>query len=290
MAAIGKKGSTSGGVKRVSPIKPGLRDARNWASAQVRAASHTRKGFIRFILSTLLLLTGLVIIGLWLGGFLPDARNAGERFTKNRLMAVGFAVDRVDVMGEGRLREDDVRRALGVKPGDYFFGIDLKSAQRRVEGLSWVDHAIVRRLWPDRIVVQIIEKQPYALWQDDGQLKVVDVSGRHIFDADPADFSRLAIFTGEGAAGKTQEIHGLMEGYESIFERADAFIYVGNRWDILLDEGAIRIKLPSENPAVALELLTRLNEQTKLLSRQVGVIDLRLPDRISLSAEPSSRV
>ena len=38
-------------MTRVSPIKPGLKGARNWATAQVRAASYSREGFWRLVLS-----------------------------------------------------------------------------------------------------------------------------------------------------------------------------------------------------------------------------------------------
>ena len=128
---------------------------------------------------------------------MPNVRQATGDFTRDRMMSMGFVIDRVDVMGEGRLHEADVRKALGVYAGDYLFGVDMEGAQARVESLSWVDRAIIRRLWPDRIVVQIIERQPYALWQDEGVVQVVDVSGEVITDADPSRFTDLTLFVGE---------------------------------------------------------------------------------------------
>ena len=107
-----------GSVKRISPIKPGLTGARNWATAQIRAASYTRKGFMRFTLSLAALILFVIFMGLWLGGFLPDIRQSADDFKRNRLIAMGFVVDRVDVMGEGRLNEDQIRQSLGVKHGD----------------------------------------------------------------------------------------------------------------------------------------------------------------------------
>ena len=52
----GNPGSISPGSRRVSPLKPGLRGARNWASAQMRAASHTQKGFVRLVASIVAIL------------------------------------------------------------------------------------------------------------------------------------------------------------------------------------------------------------------------------------------
>ena len=60
MATVAKGRSTKklSTVHRVSPIKPGVRGARNWATAQVRAAGYSRKGFWRLVSS----ITGLFIL------------------------------------------------------------------------------------------------------------------------------------------------------------------------------------------------------------------------------------
>ena len=284
MAAVGKGKSIPQGSHRVSPLKPGLRGARNWASAQMRAASHTRKGFIRLVLSIIGTFLFIIFLGIWLGGFLPNVMQAGDNFKRNRLMSMGFVIERVDVMGEGRLREEDVRRALGVYAGDYLFDIDMDGAQKRVESLSWVDRAVVRRLWPDRIVVQIIERQPYALWQYEGEVKVVDVKGAAISDADAIKFTQLTLFVGESAGEQAADIHQMMGEFPQLSGRVESFVNVsGRRWDMVLDEGAIRVMLPEHNMRKALRHLQSLQAQTRILDRTIETIDMRLPDRLTIS-------
>ena len=284
MAAVGKRNSIPQGSHRVSPLKPGLRGARNWASAQMRSASHTRKGFMRLVASIVGTLLFIVFLGVWLGGFLPNVMQAGDNFKRSRLMSMGFVIERVDVMGEGRLREEDVRRALGVYAGDYLFGIDMDGAQDRVESLSWVDRAVVRRLWPDRIVVQIIERQPYALWQYQGDVKVVDVTGAAISDADAAQFTQLTLFVGETAGAQAADIRQMMDEFPDIARRVDSFVNVsGRRWDMVLDEGAVRVMLPETKMRTALRGLQNLQEQTQILDRTIETIDMRLPGRLTLS-------
>jgi len=278
-------------VNRVSPIKPGLRGARNWATAQLRAASYTRNGFARLTLSIAFVIFMIVFGALWLGGFLPDVRAAGQNFKKARLMSVGFVVDRIDVMGEGRLREDDIRRALGVQLGDYLFDLDINAAQSRVESLSWVDRAVVRRLWPDRIVVQIVERKPYALWQHDGMVRVVDVSGNIINEADTLDYVSLPLVVGSKAPEETQNIRNIIKSYPGINRRIDALIYVNeSRWDLYMDGGDIRVKLPAGDPRSAVEKLHRLQSQMQILDRTVGQIDMRLQDRLTLTPVVDKRV
>ena len=278
-------------VRRVSPLKPGLTGARNWATAQVRAASYTRKGFWRLTLSILFIVFTIAFLGLWLGGFLPDARQSSQNFVKNRLSSLGFVVERVDVMGEGRLRESDVVQALGVVPGDYLFDLDISAAQKRVENLSWVERAVVRRLWPDRIVVQIIERKPYALWQNEETLHLVDKDGGVIALASNDDVSGLPLIVGAEAPENFSEIHDVLGQYPNLETRAYAMVhYNTGRWDLILNEGDLKIKLPSKNIHSSLQKLGVLQSRTRILDREISVIDLRLPDRISLSPIASEPV
>ncbi len=280
MAAIGKKPP----VRRVSPLKPGLRGARNWATAQMRAASYSRKSAWRLALSIVFIFGLIGFVGLWLGGFLPDARQATQNFTKNRLISMGFVVDRVDVMGEGRLRESDIRKALGVRPGDFLFDLDLEAAQNRVENINWVERAIVRRLWPDRIVVQIIERKPYALWQKDGNVYLVDNNGLEITLADAANYPDLPLIVGADAPNNYVSVQEILSGYPDFNERLYAMVHHNTgRWDLIMHDGDLRVQLPTGDIRPALDTLLSLHDRSSILDREIAAIDLRLPDRISLT-------
>ncbi|NNE58652.1 MAG: FtsQ-type POTRA domain-containing protein [Hellea sp.] len=271
-------------IKRVSPLKPGLRGARNWATAQLRAANYSRKGFWRLALSVLGIFLFIGFIALWLGGLLPDAKRVGDNFTKDRLMSMGFVVERVDVMGEGRISEKDVLRAVGVKKGDYLFALDLKEAQARVENLSWVERAIVRRLWPDRIVVQIIERKSYALWQSEGEFYLIDREGGIITQASLADHSDIPLIVGASAPEHFEKLNAKMANYPLLKGRVDSFVrHNTDRWDIIIDNGGMRVKLPADNVEQALTRLTGLQKSRQILDRKISVIDMRLDDRITLS-------
>lgn len=47
-----------------------------------------------------------------------------------------------------------------------FFGTSVAAIQSRVKAQAWVDQVSVRRLWPDRLWIQIREQQSVALWGD----------------------------------------------------------------------------------------------------------------------------
>ena len=287
MAAIGNK-TPKANLSRVSPLKPSLRGARNWAKAQLRAASYSRKSFWRLMFSVIFVV-GLIFFGaLWLGGFLPDARNASHSFVKNRLVAMGFVVDRVDVMGEGRLHEQDIHIALGVYPGDYLFEMDVKAAQKRVEALNWVDKAVVRRLWPDRVVVQIIERKPYALWQNKGHITLIDAKGVAIDKTSPEQYPSLTLIVGPKANEFLGDVN-LIESKIDLSGRVSGYVRnTSGRWDIYIDDGRKKIMLPHSDLDLAISRLSSLQDVSRILDREVSVIDLRLTDRLTLKPSKES--
>lgn len=270
-------------IKRVSPLKPGLRGARNWMTAQVRSAQYSRRRMFRFVIGLVFIFAGIIFLALWLGGMLPDAQKSGKDLVKNRLVSMGFVVQHVDVIGEGAISERDVVRALGVASGDYLFETDLRDAQNRIENITWVERAIVRRLWPDRIVVQIIERKPYALWQNSGNIFLVDREGAVISAASLSAHPDMPLIVGAEAPTNYAEFKSLLAEYDTVQGRVSALVYHNTgRWDLLLDDSSTRVKLPAANPERALSLLVKLQAAHNVLDREIQSIDLRLPDRITL--------
>ena len=51
------------------------------------------------------------------------------------------------------------------KPG--FFAVRLQDAKNAVEKLPWVEHAEVRKRWPDVIEIEVAEHKPFARWGKD---------------------------------------------------------------------------------------------------------------------------
>ncbi len=278
-------------IKRVSPLKPGLRGARNWVTAQVRAANYSRRGFWRFVLGLVLIFAAILFCALWLGGFLPQAKKSTSDFFKNRLMSMGFVVEQVDVLGQGSLSQRDVLRAVGVQPGDYLFDLDLDAAQNRVENITWVERAIVRRLWPDRIVVQVIERKPYAIWQNDGAFQLVDKQGNVISEANLQEHQNLPWIVGVDAPANFEAFKTSLDAHPDIQTRVSSYVYHSTqRWDVLIDNGDMRVKLPAGNPSRALRTLELLQKHQNVLDRAIGSIDLRLDNRITfapMDSEPA---
>jgi len=294
MAKIGHnkgKAKFAGGGRRISPLKPGLSGARarNWATAQLRSARYSRQKMTRLVLGVAVLILLVVWGGLWLGGFTPNITSSYDRFVQQKLTNMGFVVKHVDVVGEGRVREDKVREMLGVRPGDYLFDMDIKNAQDRIQSLSWVETAVVRRLWPNRIVVHINERRPFALWQNNQKTHVVDNSGVEISTADVNEFADLPLVVGAGAAKNAQAIWDTLKAHPEVLARTEAAVFVGQRrWDIVLT-GGMRIMLPEHNLEAALQRFDSYNREHDLLALDLHRIDMRIKGRLILQPKDSKK-
>lgn len=274
-------------AQRVSPLKPDLRGAsrlvQSRAHAAFRAATLNRRSMLRSALTLLLALFGLTFLALWLGGYLPAVRKGASDWKTERLMAMGFVVDRIDVMGEGRLNEADVRAAVGIYPGEYFFAADLRRAQERTESLPWVDRAVVRRLWPNRIVVQLVETTPVALYQQDGQIHLADADGTLVapLTAETARLPEgLRLFTGPDATLHAAGITETLQTVPTVWAQTEALTrHASGRWDLHMADGLV-VKLPLEAEDKAARIVARMTDAQRAA---YAVIDLRLTDRITLT-------
>ena len=68
-----------------------------------------------------------------------------------------------------------------------FFSVDLQQGRKAFESVPWVRHAVVHRVWPDRLAVRLEEHKAAALWvTEDGVDRLVNSHGE-VFDANVGD-------------------------------------------------------------------------------------------------------
>ncbi|MBM3489669.1 MAG: FtsQ-type POTRA domain-containing protein [Alphaproteobacteria bacterium] len=204
-------------------------------------------------------------------------------------VALGFGLRDVYVVGRQETPADDVRRALAVAPGDSIFAVDLEAARERLLRLGWVGEAHVNRRLPGTIEVRLHERRPFALWQLDGRLALVDRTGAVIQRAGLERFHALPLVVGERAGELAHVIVDLLELQPELSHQVEAAMLVGQRrWNLKLRNGA-EVLLPEEDPAGALHRLAALQRSHEILNREVARIDLRLPDRLVVRGLPAGK-
>lgn len=87
----------------------------------------------------------------------------------------GFALRDVQLQGAlQRTHLPALRAQVAPHLNGSFFSLDLKQVQTAFESVPWVRHAVVRRVWPDGLLVRLEEHRPAALWQGSGSSATTD--------------------------------------------------------------------------------------------------------------------
>lgn len=106
-----------------------------------------------------------------------------------------LAVREVVVSGNQRIPHQAILDAAGVQAGDDLNRIDLEKVADQVRGLPWVESVSLRRRYPDRFAIEVVEREPSLLLAD-GQLWFVDRRGEVFKAVEPGEWQDLPVVTG----------------------------------------------------------------------------------------------
>jgi cell division protein FtsQ len=232
----------------------------------------------------LALSAGLILLALIAGLLVSGVVGRGVHGVKNSVARVegdaGFGVYEIHITGNRRVPTETIFAALGLRPGQSIFFIDLPAARARIMALDWIAAAEVVRRYPDTITVTVSEKRPFALWQTpDNRLAVVERSGGIITTEDVEKFSKLPKLVGAGAPQAAAELVDAVMTHRAISARVAAYQRVSQRrWNLLLNDGVV-VQLPESGWNKELDALEHLIVDNGILERDVTEIDLRSPQQ-----------
>jgi cell division protein FtsQ len=202
--------------------------------------------------------------------------------------AMGFKIRAVHVQGTSGMAQADVVAATGLYQDQPILTLDLKALQAKVEAVGWVKSAKVVRLLPDTLVIAVVERQRLAVWQNQGQTKVVDVEGKVIQEANAANFSNLPLVVGVGANEAAPVIMPMVLSRPRLVSRLEALVRVDQRrWDLRLKDGGI-IQLPAVGEDSALIQLDQIDQKSRILDLGFERIDLRNPETLAVRPRAGS--
>ena len=194
--------------------------------------------------------------------------------------ASGLRVTDVQIEGRANTPEPVLRAAIGVSIGDPILGFSLEDIRARVETIQWIEHATVERRLPGTLVVNVQERRPFAIWQNQGKFVLVDRAGQVVTNQDVAQFPHLPLIVGLGAPAAAAGLLDALQQRPAIKEKISANVRVGERrWNLRMTNGT-DVMLPEGHEAAALDRLIQLQQDHAVLDRPLVAIDMRLPDRL----------
>jgi cell division protein FtsQ len=185
--------------------------------------------------------------------------------TIGALGALTWALDRpVQVISmDGafqRVSPGQIEKAVAPYAHAGFMSADLDDIQRAVEALPWVEHARIKRRWPNSLHVTVIEETAAARWGESGLLNTRGELFVRAASHVPAELPRLSGPEGTQAqvAQRYMAIQGRMleAGMRIVALRLDA----RGAWEMDLDSG-VTVRLGRRDVDERLDRFMRTTSQ-----------------------------
>ena len=196
----------------------------------------------------------------------------------------GFEVKRVEVTGVNRIDELKVYDITLAQKDRSMMLVDIDQLRDDLIANGWIKEARISRRLPDTLVVEIVEREPAAVWQRNGKLSLIDETGFPLEDIEKEEIPDLPVLVGKKANERVPQLAKLLDVAPALRPMVTGATWIGNRrWNLEFESGET-LALPEgeETAAAALLNFARMDGVNRLLGRGVVHFDLRDAERAYL--------
>lgn len=152
--------------------------------------------------------------------------------------ASGLRVTDIVIEGRANTPEPLLWSAIGVKKGDPILGFSLEETRANIERIPWVEHATIERRLPGTVVINLQERRPFAIWQNQGAFVLVDRAGQVVANQNVAQFRHLPWIVGQGAPAAAAVLLDALRERPALADKVAASVRVGERrWNLRMKNG-----------------------------------------------------
>jgi cell division protein FtsQ len=286
-SAVARKGSKAVSRPRRRTPRKQVRQT-GWFDRLLQSLPFTQAEVQRFLTWAILgvLLVAALLVANWFG--VPQAayRQVGVMTAK-----AGFEVRDIEVVGMRRVDQMKVYDMVLDHTNQPMLLVDINEIQRDLSSYGWIKQVRVSRQLPDKLFIEIGERKPVAVWQNNGNYKLLDDQGKVLESISEAEIGNMPIVNGPNANKNLVSLNDLLDNAQSLKSQVAGATWVGNRrWDIRFKSGET-LALPEgeQLAAQALVNFTRMDGVHRLLGRNIIHFDLRDPDRMYMRKAPKEK-
>ncbi|MGE5160564.1 MAG: cell division protein FtsQ/DivIB [Betaproteobacteria bacterium] len=209
-----------------------------------------------------------------------------------------FSLRAIEVRGElQHVTSASVRAAIAGRLKGNYFTMRLDETRRVMENVPWVAQASVRRVWPDRLLVTLVEHRALGVWNDGrllsdaGELFVANPAEAEIHGPLPAFEGPVAV--ARDAARRYYEFSAMLAPLGMRIAAIDVSDRRSWAIDVAGDDGAAtRLELGRDTDSIVLaDRLAQVVAAYPMVAARVGgaprSIDARYPN--GLAAMPPAK-
>ncbi|PCM43837.1 cell division protein FtsQ/DivIB [Marinobacter sp. ANT_B65] len=241
-----------------------------------------RFGVLKAVLAAVpWLQAGLGIVVLLLAGLVPWGTGKVLGAMDQQFLAIDV---NGDFTGDSRVA---IERQAGNWIGKSYFSTDLSEIKADLERRPWIETVAVRRVWPDRLEINIREKKPLAYWTDG---RLVSRTGELFKPPNPEVAGRLPQL-----AGPDERVRDVISMARSMSDKlvghglgfSGLSLEPRGAWTLRLSNG-IEVVLGRDQVAKRFERFITVYEN-RLISRsdEVSRVDARYTNGVAVQWKPA---
>ncbi len=280
MQSLGKKSPDSAGTS-------GLHEPVASASGALVLPRFIRRPFrslsglspLKLLRSKRVLTVVTLLIALPAAGYWASNNDTAKSYLSTTATALGFRINNLVVRGGPNVDREALKFLLSAELEKSIFAFDAANARNLLKHNSRIQSATVRKVYPDTVSIDIIEREPFAIWKSGGEMKLIASDGTVVVDINDTP-PQLPQVVGEGAELAAGEFLTVMASYPMLASRVQAYVRVGKRrWNLVLRDGT-KVLLPENEWEPSIAELYDLQTHQEILDRELVQIDMRLTDRL----------
>ena len=110
----------------------------------------------------------------------------------------------------------NLRANVAPRFGGTFFTVDLARVRAAFEAVPWVRQAVVRRDFPNRLLVQLQEHKAVAYWGTEGELQLINSFGE-VFEANVGEVEQDMLPRLHGPVGQSADVLQMYRSLAPLF-------------------------------------------------------------------------
>ena len=215
-----------------------------------------------------------------------------REFRENIKNRPEFLINLIKIDGVNHRISNEIRSVINLDLPISSYDFDLENIKSKVQLMNIVETANL--FIADNIIhVEILERKPSIIWQNNDNLEILDANGISISSVNSRHkHLNLPLIAGQGANKHVKEALFIYHHNLIFSEQLIGLVRVGNRrWNMDLINNR-RVMLPSEGVNKALKKMIELNFVYEFSSKNFNVLDFRNINRVIIrkNNEPTQTI
>jgi cell division protein FtsQ len=188
-----------------------------------------------------------------------------------------FTLDQINVSTNAQyVSLKDLKSQIKKQANGGFFNYDLDKLKQSLLSDPWIENVTIRKIFPHGLKVNVIEKQPLALWNKDG---IIDRSGQVFY---PNHIPALSVPHFLGTNADIPDIHQHYISLEKKFSNiqltiSSLSINPQGQWSLTLSNG-IQLTLGAQNLIAKCQRFVEAYPELHNHNMKIQSVDLRYAD------------